>query len=163
MLAVASVAERAKGYGIPGVTADGNDVVEVYDVVQAAVDRARRGEGPTFVEALTYRIGAHSTSDDPTRYRSDAEVESWKKKDPVDRLAKHLRLLGLVDDAHEKDLDEERAKCRERIESNGNAADTMEGQLLDLTTRFCQPLRGRTELAPLFKELEMDAAAASAA
>ena len=86
---------------------DGNDLLAVYKVLTDAADRARRGEGPTFVEALTYRIGAHSTSDDPTRYRADAEVEAWKKKDPVDRLAKHLRLLGLIDDAHEAKLDEE--------------------------------------------------------
>ena len=64
---------------------------------------------------------------------------------------------------HEQELDEERDKCRERIESNGKEADTMESKLLDLTTRFCEPLRTRTELAPLFKELEMEAAAASAA
>ncbi len=89
------------------VRIDGNDLLAVYKVLSDAAARARAGEGPTFVEALTYRIGAHSTSDDPTRYRSDAEVESWKKKDPVDRLAKHLRHLGLVDDAHEKRLEEE--------------------------------------------------------
>ena len=67
-------------------------------------------EGPTFIEALTYRIGAHSTSDDPTRYRSDEEVETWRKKDPLDRLRRHLAFLGMVDDASDAKLDEELTK-----------------------------------------------------
>ena len=104
-----TIAVKGRAYGMRSVRVDGNDLLAMYKVLTDAADRARRGEGPTFVEALTYRIGAHSTSDDPTRYRADAEVEAWKKKDPVDRLAKHLRLLGLVDDAHEARLDEELA------------------------------------------------------
>lgn len=102
-----TIAVKARTYGIPGVRVDGNDVLAVYKVLSDAADRARRGDGPTFVEALTYRIGAHSTSDDPSRYRSDAEVEAWKKKDPVDRLARHLRKLSLVDDAFEERLEAE--------------------------------------------------------
>ncbi len=102
-----TIAVKGRAYGIPSVRVDGNDLLAVHTVLQAAADRARRGEGPTFVEALTFRIGAHSTSDDPTRYRTDAEVESWKKKDPVDRLARHLRTLGAIDDASEKELDAE--------------------------------------------------------
>jgi pyruvate dehydrogenase E1 component alpha subunit len=105
--AARTIAVKGRAYAMTSVRVDGNDLLAIYKVLGDAAARARRGEGPTFVEALTYRIGAHSTSDDPTRYRSDAEVESWKKKDPVDRLAKHLRLLGLVDDAHEARLDEE--------------------------------------------------------
>jgi pyruvate dehydrogenase E1 component alpha subunit len=101
-----TIAVKARAYGMPGVRVDGNDVLAVYKVLSDAAERARTGGGPTFVEAVTYRIGAHSTSDDPTRYRSDAEVESWKKKDPVDRLAKHLRKLGMIDDAFEAKLDE---------------------------------------------------------
>jgi pyruvate dehydrogenase E1 component alpha subunit/2-oxoisovalerate dehydrogenase E1 component alpha subunit len=105
--AARTIAVKGRAYGMRSVRVDGNDLLAMYKVLTDAADRARRGEGPTFVEALTYRIGAHSTSDDPTRYRADAEVEAWKKKDPVDRLAKHLRLLGLIDDAHEAKLDEE--------------------------------------------------------
>lgn len=104
-----TIAVKGRAYGMTSVRVDGNDLLAVYKVFGDAADRARRGEGPTFIEALTYRIGAHSTSDDPTRYRTDAEVDSWKKKDPVDRLARHLRLLGLVDDALETKLDEELA------------------------------------------------------
>ncbi|AKV00953.1 Branched-chain alpha-keto acid dehydrogenase, E1 component, alpha subunit [Labilithrix luteola] len=102
-----TIAVKARAYGMPGVRVDGNDVLAMYKVLSDAAERARSGGGPTFVEALTYRIGAHSTSDDPTRYRSDAEVEAWKKKDPVDRLTKHLRRLGLIDDASDKALEEE--------------------------------------------------------
>lgn len=104
-----TIAVKGRAYGIPSVRVDGNDLLAVYKVLSDAAVRARRGDGPTFVEALTYRIGAHSTSDDPSRYRTDAEVEAWKKKDPVDRLSKHLRHLGAIDDAWEKSLDEELA------------------------------------------------------
>ena len=102
-----TIALKGRAYGIPSVRVDGNDVLAVYKVLSDATARARRGGGPTFVEALTYRIGAHSTSDDPSRYRSDAEVEAWQKKDPVLRLTRHLRHLGAIDDASEKALDEE--------------------------------------------------------
>ena len=102
-----TIAVKGRAYGIPSIRVDGNDVLAVLAVLEKAAARARGREGPTFIEALTYRIGAHSTSDDPSRYRSDAEVESWKKKDPVDRLARHLRHLGAIDDAYEKKLEEE--------------------------------------------------------
>ena len=102
-----TIAVKGRAYGIPSVRVDGNDLLAVHAVLSAAAARARRGEGPTFVEALTYRIGAHSTSDDPTRYRTDAEVESWKKKDPVDRLSRHLRKIGALDDALDRDLEAE--------------------------------------------------------
>lgn len=105
-----TIAVKGRAYGIPGVRVDGNDLLAVHSVLSTAAERARRGEGPTFVEALTYRIGAHSTSDDPTRYRTDAEVESWKKKDPVERLARHLRSIGAMTDAFEAALDEELGK-----------------------------------------------------
>jgi pyruvate dehydrogenase E1 component alpha subunit/2-oxoisovalerate dehydrogenase E1 component alpha subunit len=102
-----TIAIKARAYGMPGIRVDGNDFLAVYKVLSDAVARARSGGGPTFVEALTYRMGAHSTSDDPTRYRSDAEVEIWKKKDPLDRLRRHLAGLGLVTDESDRALDEE--------------------------------------------------------
>ncbi len=77
---------RAHGFGFPGVRVDGNDVLAVYEVSKRALDSARVGGGPTLIEAYTYRIGAHTTSDDPTRYRIDAEVEVWKHRDPVERV-----------------------------------------------------------------------------
>jgi 2-oxoisovalerate dehydrogenase E1 component alpha subunit len=77
---------RAQGFGFPGVRVDGNDVLAVYEVTKRALDSARVGGGPTLIEAHTYRIGAHTTSDDPTRYRIDAEVEVWKHRDPIERV-----------------------------------------------------------------------------
>jgi 2-oxoisovalerate dehydrogenase E1 component alpha subunit len=90
--------QRAKGFGFPGVRVDGNDVLAVYAVTKAALDNARQGGGPTFIEAFTYRMGAHTTSDDPTRYRVSAEVEVWKERDPISRLKAHLIANGMADD-----------------------------------------------------------------
>ncbi|MBM4059753.1 MAG: thiamine pyrophosphate-dependent dehydrogenase E1 component subunit alpha [Planctomycetes bacterium] len=101
-----TIAQKGKAYGMPYVRVDGNDVLAVYTVTRAAVDRARRGEGPTFVEAVTYRRLGHSSSDDPTRYRDDAEVVAWEKKDPIDRCRAYLVGRGLWDDAEEAALKE---------------------------------------------------------
>ncbi|WP_300390885.1 pyruvate dehydrogenase (acetyl-transferring) E1 component subunit alpha [uncultured Nocardioides sp.] len=96
--------QRALGFGFPGIRVDGNDVLATYAVTQAALQRARDGQGPTFVEAYTYRMGAHTTTDDPTRYRLSADVESWKLKDPIARLEVYLRRNGLVDDGLVEDV-----------------------------------------------------------
>jgi pyruvate dehydrogenase E1 component alpha subunit/2-oxoisovalerate dehydrogenase E1 component alpha subunit len=101
-----TIAIKGRAYGVPSMRIDGNDVLAVYKAVSEAAARARAGEGPTFIEALTYRIGAHSTSDDPTRYRSEEEVEVWRQKDPLARLRRHLVLLGLADDARDAAMDE---------------------------------------------------------
>jgi 2-oxoisovalerate dehydrogenase E1 component alpha subunit len=99
--------QRASGFGFPGVRVDGNDVLGVYAVTKAALDHAREGNGPTFVEAFTYRMGAHTTSDDPTRYRVAAEVEVWKQRDPIVRLRTYLEREGMVDEAFLADLERE--------------------------------------------------------
>ncbi|MCW2838547.1 MAG: pdhA [Aeromicrobium sp.] len=80
------IAQRADGFGLPGVRVDGNDVLACHAVTERALQRARDGQGPTLVEAVTYRMGAHTTSDDPTRYRDAAEVEAWQAKDPIERV-----------------------------------------------------------------------------
>ncbi len=90
--------QRALGFGFPGVRVDGNDVLATYAVTQAALQRAREGQGPTFVEAYTYRMGAHTTTDDPTRYRLSDDLERWKLKDPIARVEVYLRRNGLADD-----------------------------------------------------------------
>lgn len=90
--------QRARGFGFPGVRVDGNDVLASYAVTRAALDAARRGEGPTLIEAYTYRMGAHTTSDDPTRYRIASEVEAWQAKDPVARMKAFLVRERLADD-----------------------------------------------------------------
>jgi pyruvate dehydrogenase E1 component alpha subunit len=90
--------QRALGFGFPGVRVDGNDVLATYAVTQAALQRAREGQGPTLVEAYTYRMGAHTTTDDPTRYRLSDDVEHWKLKDPIARVKVYLSRNGLADD-----------------------------------------------------------------
>lgn len=80
------LAQRAHGFGFPGVRVDGNDVLAVYEVTKAALATARAGGGPTLIEAFTYRMGAHTTSDDPTRYRVETDVEMWKHRDPIERI-----------------------------------------------------------------------------
>ena len=87
--------QRALGFGFPGVRVDGNDVLATYAVTQAALQRARDGQGPTFVEAYTYRMGAHTTSDDPTKYRLADDLEHWRLKDPIERVRAYLPRNGL--------------------------------------------------------------------
>jgi pyruvate dehydrogenase E1 component alpha subunit/2-oxoisovalerate dehydrogenase E1 component alpha subunit len=89
---------KALAYGMPGVRVDGNDIFAVYSAARAAVDRARSGGGPTLIEAVTYRLGAHSTSDDPTRYRDD-QTEEWTRKDPIGRFRAWLLASGTLDQA----------------------------------------------------------------
>lgn len=88
--AAQTFASRGIGFGVPSELVDGNDILAVYDIMQKAVERARSGQGPTLVETLTYRIGAHTTADDPTRYRDTAEIEAWQVKDPIARFQKFL-------------------------------------------------------------------------
>ena len=101
----ASIAQRGQGYGIPGIRVDGNDVLAVLAATRLALARAYAGQGPTLVEAVTYRMGPHTTSDDPTKYRSRAEEEQWRAKDPLARLRALLRSEGLADDRFEDGVD----------------------------------------------------------
>jgi 2-oxoisovalerate dehydrogenase E1 component alpha subunit len=86
--------QRSRGFGFPGVRVDGNDVLAVLAVTRAALDSARAGGGPTLIEAFTYRMGAHTTSDDPSRYRDAAEVDAWRSRDPLLRVERYLRAAG---------------------------------------------------------------------
>lgn len=89
--------QRSSGFGFPGVRVDGNDVLASYAVTRAALDNARQGQGPTLIEAYTYRMGAHTTSDDPTRYRIASEVEAWQAKDPIARVQAFLDKQQIAD------------------------------------------------------------------
>ncbi len=104
--AIENVAIRAAGYGFPGVTVNGNDVLEVYGAMTEAVQRARSGEGPTLIEAKTYRLQPHSSDDDDRRYRSREEVEEWSEKDPLVAFARQLREIGVLDDKSEQELND---------------------------------------------------------
>ncbi|RZT12262.1 pyruvate dehydrogenase E1 component alpha subunit [Mycobacterium sp. BK558] len=94
-MAAPSIAQRADGYGMPGVRVDGNDVLACFAVMAEAAARARAGEGPTLIEAVTYRMGPHTTSDDPTRYRSADEVDLWRSRDPLARYRTYLEQEGV--------------------------------------------------------------------
>jgi pyruvate dehydrogenase E1 component alpha subunit len=94
-----TLAQKAVAYGFPGVQCDGNDLFAVYAVVKEAVRRARAGEGPTFVEAVTYRLGLHTTADDPSRYEPREMHDLWVNRDPLLRIQRHLRSKGVIDDA----------------------------------------------------------------
>nr|MBA2337979.1 thiamine pyrophosphate-dependent dehydrogenase E1 component subunit alpha [Acidimicrobiia bacterium] len=102
-----SIVDRAAGYGMPGVEVDGNDALAVYGVMSAAVQRARDGDGPTLVEAMTYRYYAHTSDDDDKLYRSAEEVDLWRRKDPVTRLRQYLVESRLLDEATETAMDRE--------------------------------------------------------
>ncbi|MEV6330323.1 pyruvate dehydrogenase (acetyl-transferring) E1 component subunit alpha [Streptomyces sp. NPDC051909] len=99
--------QRARGFGFPGIRVDGNDVLACLAVTRSALERARRGEGPTLIEAFTYRMAAHTTSDDPTRYRRDTEREAWEAKDPILRLRTYLEKEGHADAAFFEALETE--------------------------------------------------------
>lgn len=107
--------QRAAGYGFPGVRVDGNDVLACLAVTKAAVERARSGQGPMLVEAYTYRMGAHTTSDDPTKYRRDEEREAWEAKDPILRLRRLLEREKQADETFLTGVDEESDALAKRV------------------------------------------------
>lgn len=104
-----SIAQKAIGYGMPGIQVDGNDLFAVYEAVSEAADRARAGEGPTLIEALTYRLGPHTTSDDPGRYRTDDEAGEWRRRDPLERLRIYLSERDAWDEEWQTSIEAEAA------------------------------------------------------
>lgn len=114
---------KAEAYGMPGVTVDGNDLFAMRKAVQDAAERARRGEGPTLIEAVTFRMGGHSTSDDPTKYVPKELVEEWEKKDPVERFRRFLEKKGIWTQTLEDDL---RASTRDEINAAVKEAEATE-------------------------------------
>jgi 2-oxoisovalerate dehydrogenase E1 component alpha subunit len=120
------VFERARGYGFPGVEADGNDVLEAFRVTKEAVDRARAGEGPTLIELRTYRFFSHTSDDDDRTYRTREEVEEAKKNDPIPRFEKYLRSVDVLDDAK---IEEMRAQAKEDVAKG--AAEAQEADFPD--------------------------------
>jgi pyruvate dehydrogenase E1 component alpha subunit len=102
-----NIAMKAEAYGFEGVLVDGNDVLAVYKATKTAVDKARSGGGPTLIEAVTYRMGGHSSSDDPTKYRNSEEIALWQTRDPVVRFRKYLTKKGLLTEAEDMKLQEQ--------------------------------------------------------
>ncbi|MFQ5429461.1 MAG: pyruvate dehydrogenase (acetyl-transferring) E1 component subunit alpha [Phycisphaerae bacterium] len=118
--ASATLAQKAIAYGIDAIQADGNDILAMIVATREALDKARAGGGPTLIEAVTYRLGVHTTADDPKRYRSDEEVEKWKPRDPLTRFWKYLKNKGVLDekarDLIEEEVTAEIAAAVERAE-----------------------------------------------
>lgn len=123
-----TIAQKADAYGMPGVLVDGNDVLAMYEVTSTAVARARAGEGPTLIEALTYRVGPHTTNDDPGRYRSEDEAAEWRAKDPIERVRRHLEATDGWDEAWEADI---RKTESETIETAVEQAESVGTQSVD--------------------------------
>ncbi|MCU1278557.1 MAG: 3-methyl-2-oxobutanoate dehydrogenase, partial [bacterium] len=121
--AAPTMALKAVAYGFPGVRCDGNDVLAVYACVRDAVERARRGDGPTLVEALTYRMSAHSSSDDPSRYRDENVTAAWRARDPLARFKAWLTAQGLLDAAADERMRAEiDAEVRDAVARNEHVA-----------------------------------------
>jgi pyruvate dehydrogenase E1 component alpha subunit len=120
--ASSSIAIKATAYGFPGVRVDGNDILAVVQATREAIERARRGEGPTLVEAVTFRMGGHSSSDDPTRYRDPQLVAEWERRDPLARLRRYLQNERLLAEG-----DEERmvAEMNDEISAAVTAAEAL--------------------------------------
>ena len=116
-----TIAQKALAYGFPGLQVDGNDVLAVYAASREAVERARAGEGPTLIECVTYRLGVHTTADDPTKYRSEEEVKAWERKDPLTRFTRYLEKKNLLEENLEAAVDEEIAAAVRRFEAVGPA------------------------------------------
>lgn len=102
--ASSTIAQKALAYGFHGIQVDGNDLLAVYAATKEALDKARSGGGPTLIEAYTFRMSDHTTSDDASRYRSEVDVKEWEKKDPIERFTVYLRNKGILDEKHEKDI-----------------------------------------------------------
>jgi 2-oxoisovalerate dehydrogenase E1 component alpha subunit len=127
-------ADKGIAYGIPAVRVDGNDLFAVVAVTRKAVERAAAGHGPTLIEALTYRMSGHSTSDDPTRYRPKTDVDPWTTRDPIDRVRRHLVAAKLWDQAREDALRSEvEASLKQALEvAESTPAPSLESMFEDV-------------------------------
>ena len=130
VMKIANISKRAAGYGIPGVTVDGNDVLEVYNVAKEAVARARKGEGPTLLECKTYRHKGHSRFD-PAKYRPGHEVEEWLEKDPLSLFRKKLLDKGIPEEFFEKVEDQVNTELEEAVEFAENSPSPQPEEALD--------------------------------
>ena len=152
-----TISQKAAAYGFPGVQVDGNDVLAVYAAVSQALDRARAGDGPTLIEAVTYRMGHHTTSDDATRYRPDDDLKAWEARDPLRRLQIYLRDKGGWDEAFEKVVQDAAAETVEKAvaEAESRSVATPE-DLFAFTYKVMPPVLGE-QLAELKRSLAGEA------
>ncbi|MFB7909687.1 pyruvate dehydrogenase (acetyl-transferring) E1 component subunit alpha [Kitasatospora sp. NPDC059146] len=155
--AAPSLAHKAVGYGMPGRLVDGNDAPAVHAVLGEAVERARAGGGPTLIEALTYRIEAHTNADDATRYRTEPEVEAWREHDPILLLDRALRGLGVLDDGLVQDAADEAEALAARMRAEFHADPELDPMAL-FTHVYAEPTpQLREQAAQLAAELAAEA------
>lgn len=142
-----TLAQKALAYSMPGILVDGNDIFAMYSATKEAIDRARDGGGPTLIEAYTYRLGAHTTSDDPTIYRDDSEVEEWKVKDPIKRFKKYLLSKDIIteewEDNIKSELDKKVVSIFEEIENSSDTVveDIFKYQYKEMTPQLVEQLK----------------------
>jgi len=152
--AAPTLAAKGIGYEMPALLIDGNDAAAVYSAVRAAIGRAAAGGGPTLIEAITYRIEPHTTADDASRYRDDAEVREWLSRDPVSRLAAYLAARGLLEEAARQRLSDEAERLAELVRAGGSAQDRPDpAELFDHVYARPTPILER-ERAALLAEIE---------
>lgn len=156
--AAPSLAHKAVGYGMPGRLVDGNDAPAMHEVLTEAVQRARRGGGPTLVEAITYRIEAHTNADDATRYRTDAEVETWKAHDPIALLEHELAARHLLTDALLESTREDAEQLAADLRDGMNADPQLDPMDLFHHVFAEQTSQLRAQAAQLRAELDAEAA-----
>lgn len=146
-LAAPSIAHRAIGYGMPGVRVDGNDVLACYAVMAEAAQRARSGGGPSLIEAVTYRMGPHTTSDDPSRYRSAEEVDQWAARDPIARFEAYLRTVGVWSDRLAERTSARSARMRSELRGavfdapDADISEVFDNTFADMTTDLADQRR----------------------
>ena len=128
-----TIAQKAIAFGFKGMQVDGNDVFAVYSATKDAVDNARKGKGPTLIECFTYRIADHTTSDDSSKYRSEDEVNEWKKKDPIDRLKKYMEKKKLWNNKEEENL---KKTCQDQVNKAAEKAMSLPNPNIDDIFRF---------------------------
>ena len=148
-MAAPSIAHRAIGYGMPGIRVDGNDVLACYAVMAEAAQRAREGGGPTLIEAITYRMGPHTTSDDPTRYRSADEVDHWLALDPIARYRTYLQNAGVWNERLEERVEARSKRLRSELRESVVGADDFDvAEMFDTVYHDITPelVRQREEL-----------------
>jgi pyruvate dehydrogenase E1 component alpha subunit len=133
-----TLAQKGLAHGVIGVVVDGNDALAVYAVSHWAIERARGGEGPTLVEAVTYRIGAHTTADDPRRYQPADEIEAWRARDPLPRLRRYLEKRGLWD------TDAEQEAASEALARIDRAVEQSEARSMPSLEQYTEAANGRS-------------------
>src|SRR5579863_9581580 len=138
--AAPTLAARGIGFGIPAKLVDGNDILAVYAVMQEAIENARKGQGPTLVETLTYRMGAHTTADDPTRYRNPEEIEAWRVKDPITRFERFLIASDLLSEERAKEIvDDVEDQINEAVRAAEQFPPMAPDSFFDYTTETLTP------------------------